>query len=132
MKPATRRTVPILTRARNYLVLGLLGTLISLVLVKIAFVVEDKWGDDAFIRWVGLAIFTLVSFAVFVGDSERFLRNWRFWALSAILFVAHLTGFAIVLAHVEEWKLSWFMVLPWEKGPMWALSRKASPSFSRP
>jgi hypothetical protein len=27
---------------------------------------------------------------------------------------------------------SWFMALPWEKGPMWALRRKHSPSLRRP
>jgi hypothetical protein len=111
MNSAMHRTVPILARARNYLVLGLLGTLISLLLLRIAFVVEDRWGHDAFIRWFGLALFTLVSFAVFVCDSERVLRSWRFWALSAILLALHLIGFWIVLTHVEEWKLSWFMVM---------------------
>jgi len=91
--------------------LGLGGILISLALLKIAFVVEDKWGHDAFIRWVGLATFTLGVFSLFVCDSEGVLRNWRFWTLSAILLALHLIGFGIVLTHVEEWKLSWFMVM---------------------
>ena len=111
VKSATRGTIPFLTRARKYLVFGLLGTLLSLVLVKIAFVVEGRWGHDAFIRWFGLASFTLGVFALFVCESERVLRSWRFWVLLAILLAAHLTGFVVVLTHVEEWKLSWFMVM---------------------
>jgi hypothetical protein len=92
-------------------VLGLLGAVVALVFLKIGFVVEDNWGHDAFIRWFGVAGFTLAVFALFVCNSEKLLRNWRFWTLSATLLAIHLTGFAIVLTHVEEWKLSWFMVM---------------------
>lgn len=105
----SRRTVS--TRAKSYLVLGLLGAVVALVLLKVGFAVEDTWGGDAFTRWFGLAIFTLGLFALFVCDSEKLLRNWRFWALSATLLAIHLAGFAIVLTHAEEWKSSWFIVM---------------------
>src|SRR6185312_14104981 len=111
MGSAAHRIWPVLIRARNYLLLILLGALVFFAFLKIVFAVQDKWGHDAFIRWGGLAGFTLAIFAVFVCDSERVLRNWRFWVLSAVLLSVHLAGFAIVLAHVEEWKLSWFSVM---------------------
>jgi hypothetical protein len=98
-------------RARDYLLLILLGALIFLVFLRIAFVVSDKWGHDAFIRWDGLAGFTLVLFGLFVAESAEFLRKWRFWVLTAILLAVHLTGFAIVLTHIQEWRLTWFMVM---------------------
>jgi len=31
--------------------------------------------------------------------------------MTAILMMGHLAAFAIVLTHVEEWRLSWFMVM---------------------
>ena|ERR1035437_20028 len=101
-------------RARDYFLLILLGVLIFFVGLKIAFVVLDKWGHDAYIRWDGLAGFTLGLFVLFIAESEKFLRKWRFWLLVAILLAVHLTGFAIVLTHVEEWRLTWFMVMVFE------------------
>jgi hypothetical protein len=101
-------------RTRDYFLLILLGILIFLVFLRIAFVVVDKWGHDAFIRWDGLAGFTLGLFGLFVAESEKFLRKWRFWLLVAILLAAHLTGFAIVLTHAEEWRMTWFMVMVFE------------------
>jgi len=79
--------------------------------LKIAFVVQDRWGHEAFIRWDGLAGFTLFLFGLFVAESEKFLRKWRFWVVTAILLMGHLAAFAMVLTHVGEWKLSWFIVM---------------------
>ena len=110
MSLATRRATRNL-RARDYFLLIPLGALIFLVFLKIAFAVQNEWGHDAFIRWDGLAGFTLGLFGIFVAKSEKLLRKRRFWVLTAILLVVHLAAFAIVLTHVEEWKLSWFMVM---------------------
>jgi hypothetical protein len=114
MSSAPRQASSKPIRARDYLMLFLLGGLIFLVFLKIAFVVEDKWGHDAFIRWDGLVGFTLGMFVLFVAKSEKDLRKSRFWLLTAILLAAHLTGFAIVLTHFEEWRLPWFMVMAFE------------------
>ena len=108
MSITTRRATRNL-RGRDYFLLILLGTIIFLVFLKIAFAVQNKWGHDAFIRWDGLAGFTLGLFGLFVADSEKFLREWKFWALTAVLFLVHLAGFIIVLSHVDEWRLTWFM-----------------------
>jgi multisubunit Na+/H+ antiporter MnhB subunit len=101
-------------RARDYFLLILLGALLFLVGLRISFAVQDKWGHDAFIRWEGLAWFTLGLFGFFVAESVKFLRKLRFWVVTAILLIGHLIAFAIVLTHVEEWKSSWFMVMVFE------------------
>jgi peptidoglycan/LPS O-acetylase OafA/YrhL len=111
MASASQRAVRALVRARKYFLLLLLGALIALAGLKMAFVVEDRWGHDAFIRWFGLAAFTLGLFALFVSESQKLLRKRRFWVVTAILLAGHLAAFAIVLTHVEEWKLTWFMVM---------------------
>ena len=65
-------------RARDYFLLILLGPLIFLVFLRIAFAVQDKWGDDAFIRWDGLAGFTLGLFGLFVAESRSFSESCGF------------------------------------------------------
>lgn len=102
------------TRVRNLLLLVLLSVLITFIGLKITFVVEERWGHDAFVRWFGLAGFTLIMFALFVAKSEELLRKLRFWLLTSILLAGHLAAFAIVLTHVEEWKLMWFTVMAFE------------------
>lgn len=95
----------------SWLLFLLLCTLIALVGLKLTFVVEDRWGHDAFIRWGGLTGFTLGLFGLFVSESEKLLRRQRFWILTAILLGLHLIAFAVVLTHVGGWKLPWFMVM---------------------
>jgi hypothetical protein len=79
----------------------------------------------------GLGGFTFGIFGLFVGDSAKVLREWRFWVLVAILLLAHLTAFVIVLSHVEEWKLTWFMVMVVEY-PLFLFLRDKFVSLSRP
>lgn len=98
-------------RVRNFLLLVFVGVLVAFAFLGIVFAVEDRWGHDAFIRWGGLAGFTLGLFGLFVGDSEKLLRRWRFWAVTVVLLAVHLAAFAIVLTRVEEWRLMWFMVM---------------------
>jgi hypothetical protein len=129
MSITTRRATRNL-RGRDYFLLILLGTIIFLVFLKIAFAVQNKWGHDAFIRWDGLAGFTLGLFGLFVADSEKFLRKWRFWVLTAVLLVVHLTAFAIVLTYAAEWKLMWFMVMVLEY-PVFVFFRSRLPNPSQ-
>lgn len=87
------------------------GAIVALVGLKLTFVVQGRWGHDAFIRWGGLTGFTLGLFALFVSESEKFLRKSRFWVMTAILLAVHLAVFGMILTRVEEWKLMWFMVM---------------------
>lgn len=111
MTSAAKRAPRIRDRVRNSLLYALLSVLIAFAGLEITFGVEDKWGHDAFIRWGGLAGFTLGLFALFVRDSETFFGTWRFWVVTAVLLAGHLAAFAVILTHVEEWKLMWFMVM---------------------
>lgn len=111
MTSAAQGTARVGNRVRNFLLYALFAVVIAFGGLKITFTVEDTWGHDAFIRWGGLAAFTLGLFALFVGDSEKLLRKWRFWVVTAILLAVHLAAFAIVLTYVQEWKLMWFMVM---------------------
>jgi len=119
-----QRVVHALVRAKGYLLFALLGGFISLVLLRIAFMVEDLWGHEAFIRWDGLGGFTLGLFGLFVCDSEKFLRKPRFWVMVAILLVLHLVVFILILTHVDEWKLTWFMVMVTEYPPFLLLRER--------
>ena len=96
---------------RNFLLLVLASILIAFALLWFGFAILGKWGEEAYDRWGGLTLFTLGLFALFVGDSEKFLRQWRFWAVAAVLLTGHLAAFAIVLTLVKEWRTMWFMVM---------------------
>ena len=115
MASAAQRATRIRDRARKthlfYVFCALLGFPIAFAFLKIGFVIQDKWGHDAYIRWDGLSGFTLLLFGFFVSESLQFLRKWRFWVVTAILLAAHLAAYAVVLTHVEEWRLTWFMVM---------------------
>jgi hypothetical protein len=91
-----------------FIIVSIVGTV---GLIRISFVVEDRWGHEAFIKWEGLAGFTLVLFWLFVGRSEKYLKQKRFWLVVAILLAGHLVAFSIVLSRFEEWKLVWFIVM---------------------
>lgn len=64
-----------------------------------------------YIRWGGLALDTAVLFGLFINYSRQFFRQRQFWILTAVLLAVHLTAFTIVLTHVEEWQLMWFLVM---------------------
>jgi hypothetical protein len=106
-----QRTGGVLLSARMKLLIFILSILAALANLAIAFAIEDRWGHEAFVRWDGLAGFTLGLFGLFVADSEKFIRKQRFWELNVILFLIHCVVFTIVLINVETWRLTWFMVM---------------------
>lgn len=133
MISAAKKTIRTHHRARNFVLYASVSIFIAFVGLKLTFVVQDRWGHDAFIRWGALTAFTLGLFALFIGDSEQLLRKARFWALAAILLVVHLAAFTILLTHVPEWKLMWFMVMvPEYMAVVFARDRFVSPGESSP
>ena len=110
MTSHAQRAAHFRSRVRDYV----LYVLIAFAFLGTVFVVEGRWGHDAFIRWGGLAGSTSVLFGYFISESRDFFRERRFWILTALLLAGHLTAFFLVLTHVEEWKLMWFMVMVFE------------------
>jgi hypothetical protein len=95
-------------RVRSRVIDYALYLAITLAFLTMVFVVQGKWGPDAFIRWGGLAGFTLILFGYFVGDSRSLVRQPQFWLLIAVLLAVHLALFIVILSHVDEWRLMWF------------------------
>jgi len=95
-------------RVRSRVIDYVLYIAITFAFFAMVFVIQGKWGHDAFIRWGGLAGFTTILFGYFVSDSRLFLRERHFWLMTALLLAMHLALFIAILAHVEEWRLMWF------------------------
>jgi hypothetical protein len=91
-------------------------------IVAIVFVSHRRFDHDAFIRWGGLAVNTVALYGYFVANSRLSLRKWSFWAMITIFLCIHLAAFGMLLVHVDEWKLTWFVVMALEY-PLLAFSR---------
>jgi hypothetical protein len=99
---------------RNRVIDYVLYIAIAFALVFFTMFVSSKWSHEVFIRWGGLGFLTFCLFGFFVQESRKFLRIRRFWEITATLLALHLLIFAIVLTHVEEWRLPWFIVMAFE------------------
>lgn len=111
MTRVARRAALIRNRVKSFLLYASLSIVIALAFLKISSIVKNEWGHAAYIKWGGLSLFTLGLFTFFIAESEKFLKEWRFWGATAILLAVHLAAFVILLTHIEEWKLTWFMVM---------------------
>lgn len=104
----TQKTSHLRSRVRDFVLYIAIGFAVVGVLIAVA---QAGVSQEAYIRWGGLGFNTSILFGYFIVDSRQFFRRWQFWALTAVLLSVHLTGFIVVLAHVAEWKLLWFMVM---------------------
>jgi hypothetical protein len=107
----TQRATHIRSRVRDFVLYIAIGFAFVGVLIVVA---QKGVSHDAYIRWGGLALNTAILFGYFIADSRQFFRRWQFWALTAVLLSVHLAGFIVVLTHVAEWKLLWFLVIIFE------------------
>jgi len=76
---------------------------------------------DGSVKFDGLAISTAVLFGYFIHDSRKYLRNLRFWLLTACLLAAHLAAWIPLLLHAEKWGLLWFNIMVFELPVFWHL-----------
>lgn len=106
MTAKTRRAAYVRSRVRDFVLYIAIGFAFVGVLIAVA---RSSISHDAFIKWGGLAFISAILFGYFISNSGPFLRVWRFWGLTAALLLAHLTLFALILTHVDEWKLIWFV-----------------------
>jgi len=74
-------------------------------------VAQANVSHDAFIRCGGLIMNTSLLFGYFIADSRNLWRKWSFWVMTTALLSVHLIAFALVLTHVSEWKLIWFLLM---------------------
>ena len=81
---------------------------IFVAFVALVFVIEHKWGHEAFIRWGGLIGYTGALFGYFISASRQYFRNRSFWGVTCAMLALHLVGFSVTLTHVDKWKLIWF------------------------
>jgi hypothetical protein len=100
MSSHVHRRPHIRERVRDYVLYIVIGG----AFIAVSFAVEDKWGSDAFTRWGGLAGYSAILFWYFIDASRPLLRRRSFWALTAVLLSAHLTGFVIILTRVAQWR----------------------------
>jgi hypothetical protein len=101
-------------RIRSRVIDYVLYLAITFAFIAMVFMVQNKWGHEAFIRFGGLAGFTSLLFGLFIGDSRSLLRERRFWLLAGLLLTAHLALFILILTHVNEWRLMWFTAMALE------------------
>ena len=114
------------SRVRDFVLYIAIGLAFVGVLIAVA---RSSVNHDAFIKWGGLAFMTAVLFGYFVSKSGQFLRKWKFWALTAILLSVHMAAFAVILSHVDEWKLTWFIGMAIEY-PVFVFFRSRLPNPS--
>ncbi len=95
-------------RLRDFALYVAIGLVVAMLAIGVA---QTDISHDAFVRWGGLAVNTCVLFGYFIADSRSFFRKWSFWAVTIALLSLHAAVFCIVLTHVSQWKLVWFMVM---------------------
>jgi len=100
-----QRTAHIRARVRDFVLYIAIGFAFVVVLIVVA---RSSVSHDAFIRWGGLAFTSAILFGYFISNSGQFFSKWPFWILTATLVSIHLGAFAVILTHVDEWKLIWF------------------------
>jgi hypothetical protein len=92
---------------RNVLVL--VPSIIGILALFILF--ASLVNHETYIKLGGLILTTAVLYGVFIGTSRSFFHMWKFLAFTVAALIVHLTAFTIVLAHVDDWKLTWFTVM---------------------
>ena len=85
----TQRAAHVRSRVRDFVLYIAIGLAFVGVLIAVA---RSSVSYDAFIKWGGLAFMTAVLFGYFISKSGQFLREWKFWALTAILLSVHLAA----------------------------------------
>jgi peptidoglycan/LPS O-acetylase OafA/YrhL len=72
---------------------------------------HTNMSHDAFIRWGGLLVNTALLFGYFIADNRHSRQKYTFWGLTLLFLCLHLIAFCVLLIHIAQWKLVWFMVM---------------------
>jgi hypothetical protein len=77
---------------------------------------EDHWTPR--LIWLQLAVFTVLTFGLLVSEFRPSWNRASFWVALLALLGAHVALYAVVLAHVSEWRLVWFMIVGIAEGSL--------------
>ena len=100
--------------------------------IPAVFVISAAIGIIAgdFIRWGGLALYTIFIFGFFIHLSRRFFGERTFWLLTACLLAVHVAAFIAFLLRIDEWKLLWFNVMILELPPFLLIRNLLLPNIA--
>jgi flagellar basal body-associated protein FliL len=95
-----------------YTLLGYLAILAILLVIALAigaglywFVILPKRFPpiDAVAKWIGLAVFTPITFWWLIKESGARRHRRMFWIILAVLLIVHLASFLISFRYVQRW-----------------------------
>jgi hypothetical protein len=66
---------------------------------------------EVYIKWGGLTYFTAAILAIVIYDRRELLRTREFWIQLLSALAIHLIAWIILLSHVREWRLAWFLIM---------------------
>lgn len=95
-------------RLRDFSIYVAIGFLVAAIAWIIA---STHLSLEVIPKWGGLAANTALVYGYFLADSRSFFRQRAFWAVTSVAFTVHLIIFGVVLTHVAQWKLLWFMLM---------------------
>jgi apolipoprotein N-acyltransferase len=94
------------TKFLLYIAIGLvLATCIGLV----AWYMPKSIGQTVSAGWVGLVIFTPLTFWIVIRQYRFLWRQSTFWLTLIAMLLMHLIGFTILLRSYPGWRLFWYI-----------------------
>ena len=99
-------------RALKRLLEFLIYILIAIVLVGVIIFYASKHRSEPApdLRWVGLAVITLITFGYPLKWLRACWRRRRFWGVFLLLLMIHLAAYIEVLRNVEHFGYLWFAI----------------------
>jgi hypothetical protein len=99
-----------LRRISDYLIYSGIGLAFGLGILWAATHIHRDIPKTA-VKWIGLAVTTLILFGYAVADYRRYYGRLSFWATVLALLAVHVGLFILVLKHIESWGLLWFAAI---------------------
>jgi len=105
-----------LRRLGDLVIYTLIG--LGIVAAAVAFATQNPKTKLPDAKWLGLIIFTPVTFGYAIHSSRRKRRSRKsYWGTVAVLLASHIGVYVLVLSHVEHFGMIWYIILnPPESG----------------
>ena len=75
-------------------------------------------------QWLSLIFFTAILYGTFIALSRPLYRIRSFWIVTITSFLVHVSLFAAILTHVDQWRPMWSAVMFLEAPMLDALKRR--------